>query len=233
VNEAVDAWVSANYILGGATATNPHETVGTIDLGGGSVQVSPSHTLLARCPTLSLSHSPARCFSLSIARAPSIFLVLSHFLSLSLALSRVLSLYVSLPRAQVFSTTLFALTSVPPHRAPLHSPPFSLSLSLVFCLSACLIFSSVCLSFFSVCLSICLSVYLSVCLILFRSHFIFLYTYIHIHVHTSIYMYIYIHIYRCALAQISLRETSRQIRCLSSGQLNGSCHTHKRVISHI
>lgn len=39
VNEAVDAWVSANYILGSATAANPHDTVGTIDLGGGSVQV--------------------------------------------------------------------------------------------------------------------------------------------------------------------------------------------------
>lgn len=39
VTEAVDAWVSANYILGVATAPDAEATVGTIDLGGGSIQV--------------------------------------------------------------------------------------------------------------------------------------------------------------------------------------------------
>lgn len=40
IDEAVDAWVTANYILGGATASSELDTVGTLDLGGASVQVT-------------------------------------------------------------------------------------------------------------------------------------------------------------------------------------------------
>jgi len=40
VDEAVDAWVTANYILGGATAESYKESVGTLDLGGASIQIT-------------------------------------------------------------------------------------------------------------------------------------------------------------------------------------------------
>lgn len=70
INEAVDAWVSANYILGGATAADPKDTVGTIDLGGGSVQVCPTSTTHtpAPTPTRHLSSSPAPPLSVSLRR---------------------------------------------------------------------------------------------------------------------------------------------------------------------
>jgi hypothetical protein len=39
LEEAVDGWVSANYILGTTTAGNAQESMGTMDLGGASIQV--------------------------------------------------------------------------------------------------------------------------------------------------------------------------------------------------
>jgi Golgi nucleoside diphosphatase len=40
LDEAVDAWVTANYILETAANVPASETVGTLDLGGGSVQIT-------------------------------------------------------------------------------------------------------------------------------------------------------------------------------------------------
>eukprot|EP00293_Proteomonas_sulcata_P013080 CAMPEP_0184293066 /NCGR_PEP_ID=MMETSP1049-20130417/4634_1 /TAXON_ID=77928 /ORGANISM="Proteomonas sulcata, Strain CCMP704" /LENGTH=435 /DNA_ID=CAMNT_0026600995 /DNA_START=42 /DNA_END=1349 /DNA_ORIENTATION=- len=40
VEEAVDAWISANYILEVATDPDPKNTIGTLDLGGGSIQIT-------------------------------------------------------------------------------------------------------------------------------------------------------------------------------------------------
>ena len=64
LDEAVDAWVSANYILGTSTAANAQETMGTIDLGGGSIQVpralSVSNSVCLSCLHVSLSFLPAR-----------------------------------------------------------------------------------------------------------------------------------------------------------------------------
>ena len=60
LNEAVDAWVSANYILGTSTAANAQETMGTIDLGGGSIQVPRAlSTYLQPCLSLLLCLSPS------------------------------------------------------------------------------------------------------------------------------------------------------------------------------
>jgi len=39
-DEAVDAWITANYILKTATHIQPEKTFGTIDLGGGSLQIT-------------------------------------------------------------------------------------------------------------------------------------------------------------------------------------------------
>jgi len=40
VDEAVDAWLSANYIMESVVHDDPGSTVGTLDLGGGSMQIA-------------------------------------------------------------------------------------------------------------------------------------------------------------------------------------------------
>jgi len=70
LEEAVDGWVSANYILGTTTAGNAQESMGTMDLGGASIQVPEalSAVLMPRalclCLCLCLSSCLQSCLPL-------------------------------------------------------------------------------------------------------------------------------------------------------------------------